>query len=298
MRTVVTGSAGRIGQAVVKALAAAGHDVIGLDQRLCPELKNIQGVQQAVIDLLDRPCVYDRFAGAEALVHLGNHPHVRAVAPHRVLPENTAMNSHAFEAAVEHGVRRIVFASSIQAISGSRTLAGETIAPSPVPSLPLTADTPINPTNGYGLSKVAGEMLLKLHVRDTPDLAAVAVRLPWTHPGPIDGFRRFDLDDARERGWGKHMYLDEGFSWIDLDDAADLFRTLLERMKPGYDCVMPASDDNHTNLTADQIAATYFPGTPVVGELSEYSVIDGSDLSRKYGWTPQATRQDDAAPPA
>ena len=63
-----------------------------------------------------------------------------------------------FQAAAESGVRKIVYASSIQAMAGSRW--GQNDTQPGVPYLPLDGETPQHPGNHYALSKCTGEMQL------------------------------------------------------------------------------------------------------------------------------------------
>src|SRR5919201_1715642 len=111
MRILVTGAAGKLGSLTVGALVRAGHEVRATDSRFRGDL----AVPLTPLNLLDEHGLYPLLEGCEALVHLGNHPN-RFAGPsfQRLLAENTSMNANAFGAALERGVRHVVFASSIQ----------------------------------------------------------------------------------------------------------------------------------------------------------------------------------------
>src|SRR5438034_1203665 len=115
-----------------------------------------------VADIRIREPCYPLVDGVNAVVHLANYPNASAGVAQDVFNENCAMNMNIFQAAVEAGVKKIIFASSIQAITGVRPSrdAGAQ-KPSDLPYLPLDGDVPPNPGNPYAASKVAGEMLLK-----------------------------------------------------------------------------------------------------------------------------------------
>ncbi|MEM7576555.1 MAG: NAD(P)-dependent oxidoreductase [Planctomycetota bacterium] len=286
MQIVVTGAAGGIGRKLCGSLAEAGHHIVALDRRYEPELNQIPRLEHRVVDLLDAVSVYPSLTGADALVHFGNFPTAHSAPAAQVYRENLAMNLHAFTAAVEVGVRKIVFASSVQVIEGRRRLGDDPLQPSEVQSLPLTGAAPPNPSNLYGLSKLAGEDLLRMMCAATPDLQAVALRLPYTSKGPTFP-HPINLDDRRSWKWSRHTRLDDGLSWLDVEEVGPLIHAILAQDGPGYDCLMPASDDSHLGLPAEEIAQRFFPGVAVrAGLTGKFSLVDTSPITKKYGWQP------------
>src|SRR5690242_14768107 len=116
MKVLVTGAAGRLGRAVCPLLQSAGMDVRATDRRADSSLF----YQIDVATLLDRERCYQLVDGVEAIVHLGNWASAGSADAQTVFNENTSMNMNVFQAAMERGVRRIVFASTIQVILGQR----------------------------------------------------------------------------------------------------------------------------------------------------------------------------------
>ena len=180
-KVLVTGAAGRLGREVCKALVAGGFDVRATDHHYRRELP----VGLEVADLLDDTAAYRLLDGCESVVHLANHPHVGSISPvQRLYRENVSMDVNVFQAAVDLGIRRIVFASSVQVFSGDRTGGwGDTTEalsrPSCLAYLPIDGETPICPRNGYALSKAAGEQMLRYYVALDADLSATTVRYPF-----------------------------------------------------------------------------------------------------------------------
>ncbi len=79
MTSVVTGAAGFIGQALVRALIAAGDRVIGIDRDPQPSL---DGLTAYTADLLDGdPAARAALAGADRVFHLAGCPGVRDERP-------------------------------------------------------------------------------------------------------------------------------------------------------------------------------------------------------------------------
>jgi len=175
MKVLVTGAAGRLGSAVCAHLVQAGHEVKATDY------KHREGLPVKLVhaDLRDEIAVYSLLEGCDAVAHLGNHANLMAgPSPQRLLAENTAMNANVFRAAVDVGIRRVVFASSVQAIlkvpNGMRAE-----APYAIPYLPLDGSVPSNPgSNFYALSKEFGERMLQELCLAQLDLVATSLRFP------------------------------------------------------------------------------------------------------------------------
>lgn len=183
---LVTGSAGRIGQAVVRELAAHGEPVRGLD--LVPTPHAAESVVGSITDLAD---VRRAMAGARALVHLAATPddddfHTR------LLPNNLVGTYNVIEAARETGVPRVVLASTGQVVWWQR-MRGE---------VPIGIDTQPTPRGWYAATKcfleAAGRSLAEAHGR-----AVIAVRLGWCpRPGQAQEIAASD--------WAKDVYLSPG----------------------------------------------------------------------------------------
>lgn len=149
LRVLVTGSAGFIGPHVVSDLSRDGHTVLGVDRLPTPG-----GV---ALDLVDRTATertFRRFR-PDCIVHLAALASVPACEadPVAALQDNiqATLNVARFSGATG---ARLVFSSSA-AVYGDR-------APVPTP-----VSTPPRPTNLYGITKLAGELLCRNHAPDS-----------------------------------------------------------------------------------------------------------------------------------
>ncbi|MCC7406758.1 MAG: NAD(P)-dependent oxidoreductase, partial [Phycisphaeraceae bacterium] len=218
LRVLVTGAAGRLGSVVCRHLVQAGLDVLGTDQHQ-PRVTPGHAFVQA--NLLDLMAVRPLLAGRQAVVHLGNIPSAGKEPPIRTFNENTAINMNVMHSAVEAEVRSVIFASSVQAISGMRKLP-DAQRLSPHPYLPLDGGIPACPSNTYGLSKQVGEITLEYFCR-VQGLSGVALRLPWmADPGDIEVLRRGSY--RQPRPWES---LDEACAYLSYEDAARLILAIL-----------------------------------------------------------------------
>ncbi len=121
--------------------------------------------------LEDKTAVHDLLAGVDAVVHLGG---VSTEQPFEViLPANIVGVFHLYEAARQHGVRRIVFASSNH-VTGFYAQ-NEVIEPT----------LPMRPDGYYGLSKAFGENLARFYF-DRYGIQTVCLRIGSSFPEPKD----------------------------------------------------------------------------------------------------------------
>ena len=279
MKVLVTGAAGTLGSVAVAALLRAGHEVRATDRRFRADL----GVPLVVADLRDEAPLYDLLDGVDALVHLGNHPNRHAgPSPQGLIAENTQMNANAFTAALERGVRRIVFSSSVQVVLRSDLVPLE---PHVLPYLPLDGHAPADPgSNAYAVSKHVGEELLRFAARDHADLAVTVLRYPMLVGEQFR--RRFaSLGNRIPSTW---LHLGEATAHLFVEDAADIVARAVERQLPGYHQYFPAQTIAVKNLPVPRLIERFYPSVTLTRDLEQIeSLIDISELERDLGCMPR-----------
>jgi uronate dehydrogenase len=184
---LVTGSAGRIGQAVVRELAARGRAVRGLDVVPTP------GPAESVVgDIASFDAVRRAMEGVSALVHLAATPDDDDFMT-RLLPNNIVGAFNVIEAAREAGVQRVVLASTGQVVWWRR-MRGE---------VPIGVEVQPTPRGWYAATKcfleAAGRTLAEAHGR-----TVLSVRLGWC-PRTREQAREIDAAD-----WARDVYLSPG----------------------------------------------------------------------------------------
>ena len=171
MRNVlVTGGAGFIGSSLVRGLLAApGADRIAvLDDLSSGKRENLTGVADRAEliegDVRDRALLAGALTGVDTVFHLAAVASVpRTIQePDYCHEVNLEATFRVLRAAVDAGVRRVVFAASAAAYGNA-------------PGLPKREDMPPDPRSPYAVQKLAGEMYLRTFY-DSFGLETVALR--------------------------------------------------------------------------------------------------------------------------
>jgi UDP-glucose 4-epimerase len=167
MNVLVTGGAGFIGSHIVDGLLESGHRVEVLDDLSSGSRDNLPAaVPLHVADIVDTEAVNRVFAAVrpELVCHQAAQMSVsRSVRePLFDAQVNGIGLLNVLQAAVRHGCKRFVFASS------GGVLYGDVTTPAP-------ESTPANPVSPYGITKWLGERYLKFFAEEH-GIAAVALR--------------------------------------------------------------------------------------------------------------------------
>jgi nucleoside-diphosphate-sugar epimerase len=150
MKALVTGGAGFVGSHLVERLLAEGAEVRVLDNFSTGRRSNLAAVSTDIDlvegDLRDLDCVLGATRGCEVVLHHAALPSVpRSVAdPLASHAVNATGTLHVLLGAREHGVRRVVYASS-SSVYGAN------------PTLPKHESAALLPMSPYAAAKLAGE---------------------------------------------------------------------------------------------------------------------------------------------
>jgi nucleoside-diphosphate-sugar epimerase len=155
VRILVTGSAGHLGEALVRTLRGSGHDVVGLDLLDSP-------YTAVTTSVTDRAGVRAAMDGADAVLHTAtlHKPHVTSHPRQAFVDTNVTGALVLLEEAVAAGVGAFVHTSTTSAFGRALT-PGEG-----APAAWITEDVVPRPRNIYGTTKVAAEDLCELVARD------------------------------------------------------------------------------------------------------------------------------------
>ncbi|PIT00091.1 NAD-dependent epimerase [Bradyrhizobium nitroreducens] len=202
MTILVTGSAGHLGEAILRTLRRRGSPARGLDLKPSP-------FTDAVGSIVDPDFVRARMTGVTAVIHTAtlHKPHVATHSKQDFVDTNVTGTLNLLEAAVAAGVRSFVFTSTTSAF-GSQLRAGAGQA-----AVWVTEDLSAVPKNIYGTTKLMAETLCELLFRERA-LPVVVLRTSRFFPEDDDDpamrsaytldnaqanellYRRLDIADA------------------------------------------------------------------------------------------------------
>ena len=218
--TLVTGASGCVGSALVRKLIAAAHQVRVL-LRPTSDRRNIESlpVEVALGDIADKNSLERALEGCNALFHAAADYRLWARHPQQLYQTNVAGTVNIMQAALNAGVKRIVYTSSVATLGlhADGSPADE--------NSPVTLNDMIG---HYKRSKFLAEAEVKRMIAGQ-GLPAVIVN-PSTPVGPRDirptPTGRMVLDAACGR---TPAYVDTGLNLVHVDDVAQGHLLAFER---------------------------------------------------------------------
>lgn len=154
MVVLVIGGAGYIGSHTARALKRAGHQVIIFDNLSTGYEFLAEGFELVRGDVLDGLALAKVMPRAEAVMHFAAHAYVgeSVTNPRKYFHNNVEGGLSLLNAALESGVKKIVFSSTC-AVYGEPA------------KVPIEENTPRQPVNPYGVSKLFFENALEAYDR-------------------------------------------------------------------------------------------------------------------------------------
>jgi len=155
MRVLVTGSAGHLGEALVRTLRDLNHDVVGLDILESPFTTHVGSIT-------DRACVRRCMNGVQTVLHAAtlHKPHVGTHSRQEFVDVNVTGTLNLLEESVAAGVESFVYTSTTSVFGDAL------IPPQGTPAAWITEDVTPVPKNIYGVTKEAAEDLCQLFHRN------------------------------------------------------------------------------------------------------------------------------------
>jgi len=202
MRILVTGSAGHLGEALMRTLEGGAHEAFGLDVLPSAHTHRVGSIAERDVVL------------HAATLH---KPHVATHARQSFVDTNVTGTLNLLEEAVAARVRAFVFTSTTSTF-------GRALVPPPgEPAAWITEDVVPVPKNVYGATKVAAEDLCELVQRDS-GMPCVVLRTSRFFPEGDDdelSRTRFDADNLKV---SEYLY-----RRVDIEDVVDAHLLAMHR---------------------------------------------------------------------
>ena len=252
MRVLVTGSAGHLGEALMRSSPPLAFEMVGAD--VLPSRFTTH-----VGSITDRSFVHRVMQGVGAVLHTAtlHKPHVATHSRQEFIDTNITGTLHLLEEAVQARVGVFIYTSTTSVF-------GDALIPATgTPAAWITEDVRPIPKNIYGVTKAAAEDLCELFYRNQI-LPCLVLRTSRFFPEADDDrrvrqtysdanvkvneflSRRVDLEDvvsahllameqAARIGFGKYIIsATTPFTPADLGELRDKAPQVLERVVPGY----------------------------------------------------------------
>ena len=284
MRILVTGSAGHLGEALVRVLSGQEHEVTGLDVLKSP-------TTTIVGSIADRTVVRQATAGVDAVVHAAtlHKPHVGSHGRTEFVETNITGTLNLLEEAVAAGVSRFIFTSTTSTF-------GRALTPDEhKPAAWITEDVVPVPRNIYGTTKTAAESLCELIARDH-GLPILILRTSRFFPEPDD------RDEVRSTYEDLNIKVNELlYRRVDLEDVVSAHLLALDRAPAiGFgryiiSATSPFTPDDLTAIRTDlpQTVRRLYPDFEDIFEARGWRMFPAIErvyvnerARRELGWSP------------
>jgi UDP-glucose 4-epimerase len=202
MRVLVTGSAGHLGEALVRTLQDANVDVVGLDIVESPFTTH-QG------SIVDRSMVRRCLDGVTTVFHSAtlHKPHVATHDPQEFVDTNVSGTLNLLRESVASGVESFIFTSTTSVFGDAM------LPPDGAPAIWVTEEISPVPKNIYGITKLAAENLCQLFHRKY-GLPIVILRTSRFFPEEDDNKGMRDAYPADNLKANEYLY-----RRVDIEDA-------------------------------------------------------------------------------
>ena len=285
MKVLVTGSAGHLGEALMRTLRAKNMEAVGIDILPSPFTTVVGSLANRA---LVKACMYR----VDAVIHSAtlHKPHVETHSRQDFVDTNISGTLNLLEEATAQGARSFVYTSTTSVF-------GDALVPAPgEPALWITEDVKPIPKNIYGVTKTAAENLCELFHRNQK-LNCIVLRTSRFFP---------EIDDnpaMAERYADSNIKLNEYlYRRVDIEDVVSAHLLAIEKAPSvGFDRLIISAttpfqqhDLAELSTNAPQVLARYFPQYVDIYAKHQWQMFPTIDrvyvnsrALQTLGWEPQ-----------
>jgi len=285
MKILVTGSAGHLGEALMRVLPEMGYAPVGMDL-------NASRFTDQVGTLCEPGFVAEAMAGMKAVLHTAtlHKPHVATHSKQDFIDTNITGTLNLLEAAAKQGIRDFVLTSTTSAF-------GDALNPAiGAPAAWITEAVTGQPKNIYGVTKTAAEDLCALFARKH-GMNCTVLRTSRFFPEPDDS-KDIRAGFADENAKANEFL----FRRVDLRDVVTAHECALRAVPPGgfakyiISASSPFRQQHLGDLRHDPgaVVGALYPEFAAIYDAASYRMF--ADIGRVYvngsarnelGWAPE-----------
>ncbi|MFK7996511.1 MAG: NAD-dependent epimerase/dehydratase family protein [Granulosicoccus sp.] len=287
MKILVTGSAGHLGEALVRSLRASGDQPVGVDIKES-EFTDYVG------NIADRKVVNSCIQGCECVIHTAtlHKPHVGTHSRQDFVDTNISGTLNLLEASLDHDCKSFVYTSTTSTFGDAMmsTLGG--------PAVWVTEDLRPKPKNIYGVTKTTAEELCELFHRRA-GFPCVVLKISRFFPEQDDSKNKRDLYEDANLKVNELL-----FRRVDIADVVVAHQLAIEKATEiGFDrfiisCSTPfnKADAEQLGINAPAVLERYVPSYLDIYAAKNWKmfptisrVYDSSRARDRLGWKPEYT---------
>ena len=276
MKIAITGARGTVGRAVVKLCADEGHSTVQIN-RSEQEHDGTNNSEMRIADVAtDYKASVKAFQGCDALIHLAAVPNPVDKDEDYVHQNNVCSAFNGLRAATEAGIKKICYASSVNAIGLAYSQ-----RPLHLPYFPIDEDYPCRPSDSYALAKLEAETAAKAFPHWFPGTKIACLRIHEVE-------NRSEVLKEHKENWDE-AGVKQLWGWVNpvaTARACLLGVTNGDRWEGCEIFNIIAPNTTLDNTTSEELAKKYYPKTELKGDWSTNRAFWTSDKAEKVlGWT-------------
>lgn len=274
MKIAITGARGTVGQEVVKICAKEGHETVQINRTD----QEYDGTPKSEMRTADAASDYDAtvksFKGCDAVIHLAAIPNPVGKPDWQVHQNNVQSAFNGFRACGELGIKKICYASSVNAI-------GLAYANQPLKFdyFPIDEEYPVNPTDSYALAKQEAETQAKAFVNWFPGTKIAMMRIHEVAP-------KEDVLQEHKEDW-ENAAVKQLWSWVHPEATARACLLAVTKSDnfEGCEIFNVVAPTTTQDTPSEELAKKYYPDAKIKGDMStNVSFWTYDKIERILGW--------------
>lgn len=275
MKIAITGARGTVGRTAVKVCSAAGHRTVQIN-RTEQEYDGTAQSEMKTTDVAnDYNATVEAFKGCDAVIHLAALPDPVGKPDWKVHNNNVNSSFNGFHAAGSLGIKRVCYASSVNAVGlafSNRPLHFD--------YFPIDEDAPQRPTDSYALAKEEAESQARSFVEWFPGMNIACLRIHEV--APLKSVQK----EHRER-W-EQSAVRQLWGWVNPEAVARASLLAVEKADNlgGCQVLNIVAPTTTQDTPSDGLARKYYPKTQIRRDMSGNRGFWTTEKACKLlGWT-------------